>query len=213
MIMSDSRSKHVRRLLSGVVVLLLAATQVFAADKRTIEEEGSIPDWRARWELARTLSYAQKLDESIAQYQKLLKERPDLAQAKAEMATVMFWKGKQKEAMKILEQVSERDMTPEARLVRADILAARGEYAEAERLYREHLSTHANADAVRYKLAETLSWAKKYKESVKEYEVLLSSCPTDIQVRRKYALVLSWMGRHEEAAIELEKTLGKELLQ
>jgi len=55
-----------------------------------------IPDWVARWELARVLSYAKRYDESITEYEKVLKEKPDLTEAKLEMAKVLFWKGDQK---------------------------------------------------------------------------------------------------------------------
>lgn len=207
--MRSANKKNARRLLTSIVILMLVATQALAGEDKTKKEQGEIPDWKARWELARTLSYAKKLDKSIAQYEKLLKEKPELGQAKAEMATVMFWKGKQAEALKILDQVPENELTPEAKLARADIYAAKDEYAKAEELYREHLQSHPEADEVRLRLAETLSWAKKYAESVQEYEAILSNRPKDIQVRRKYALVLSWMGQHEKAAVELEKTLGE----
>ncbi|MFO7870191.1 MAG: tetratricopeptide repeat protein [Kiritimatiellia bacterium] len=208
--MKNTDRKNASRSLTSIVILLLAVTQTLAGEGKTKKEEGEIPDWKARWELARTLSYAKKLDESIAQYEKLLEERPEIGEAKAEMATVMFWKGKQEEALKILEEVPEKELTSEAQLARADIYASKGKYAMAEKLYREHLKDHPKADQVKLRLAETLSWAKKYAESVKEYEAILLNRPKDIQVRRKYALVLSWMGRHDRAAAELEKTLAEE---
>lgn len=193
-----------------LTALLLVCMSAFSAENKEVAEKKDIPAWRARWELARTLSYAKKLDESIAQYEKLLKEKPDLEQAKAEMATVMFWKGKQDEALKILENIPVESMTPEAKRATADLYAAKGKYDKAESLYREHLKTNPKAEDVRFRLAETLSWAKKYKESIKEYETILKSRPDDKQVRRKYALVLSWMGEHEKAAAELKKTLEEE---
>lgn len=208
--MRSCRMLTVTRPSVCLTVLLLVSMSAFAAENKEVAEKKDIPAWRARWELARTLSYAKKLDESIAQYEKLLKEKPGLEQAKAEMATVMFWKGKQDEALKILEDIPIESMTPEARLTTADLYAAKGNYDKAESLYRGHLKANPKAHDVRFRLAETLSWAKKYKESIKEYEMILKSRPDDKQVRRKYALVLSWMGEHEKAAAELKKTLEKE---
>lgn len=58
-----------------------------------------IPDWIARWELAKVLSYLKRYDESIIEYKKLIKEKPDLSEAKIEMANVLVWQGKQNEAL------------------------------------------------------------------------------------------------------------------
>ncbi len=196
------------RLITCIVVFLVLAVNVFCADgSKKIPEKRDIPDWQARWELARTLSYAKKLDESIEQYKKLLSEKPDLEQARSEMATVMFWKGRQAEALKILKKIPTESMTPEAKMTAADIYASNGNYNTAEALYREYLNANPRDDEVRFRMAEMLSWAGKYRESVKEYEIILSSRPKDKQVRRRYALVLSWMGNHEKAAEELKKTL------
>lgn len=188
----------------------LMSLTAFCVENKDVSAKNDIPDWQARWELARTLSYAKKLDEAIEQYEKLLKEKPGLEQAKAEMAALIFWKGKTDEALKIIEGISTDSMTPEARISAADLYAAKGKYDTAESLYREHLQANPADDDVRFRLAEMLGWAKKYQESVKEYEAVLASRPKDRQVRRKYALVLSWMGEYEKAIIELKKSLEKE---
>ena len=64
-----------------------------------------IPDWMARWELARVLSYAGRHEESVTEYRKLLKERPDLPKARIELAKVLFWQKKAGEALAVLEGV------------------------------------------------------------------------------------------------------------
>jgi tetratricopeptide (TPR) repeat protein len=166
-----------------------------------------IPDWLARWELARVLSYVKRYDESIAEYEKVLKEKPDLTEARIEMAKVLFWKGDQKTAARILEQVPPKDMTGETQVLMADLLVARKDYAKAEPLYRSYLDTHPQDQAVRLKLADMLSWQKKYDASLAEYRNILKTRPDDIQVRRRYAFVLIWAGKHAEAAAELKKTL------
>lgn len=195
--------------ISLFVCLFLAVVTIHAEENQpsAASAEQAVPAWKARWELARTLSYAKKLDESIEQYKKLLAEKPDLVEAKAEMATVMFWQGKQKEALKLVETVPREALNPEARLTAADIYAAQGKYDTATTLYLEYLAAKPDDLKARLKLAETLSWAKKYEASLKEYEKILSVIPDDVQVRRKYALVLSWSGKYEKAAEELKKTL------
>lgn len=166
-----------------------------------------IPNWVARWELARVLSYAKRYDESITQYGKLLKEKPDLVEAKVEMAKVLFWKGDQKTAVKILEQVPPKDLKGDTKVLMADLLVAQKDYAKAEPLYEAHLDSHPEDQAARLKLAEMLSWQKKYDASLREYRKILKALPDDIQVRRRYAFVLIWAGKHSEAASELQKTL------
>lgn len=197
---------------AGLILLLAAGGTAFGADPQPQDTAANkdIPDWQARWELARTLSYAKKLDESIAQYAKLLQAKPDLQQARAEMATVLFWKGRQDDALKILERIPPTAMSPETRLTAADLYAAKGDHEAAIALYREYLKTNPKDDDARFRLAEVLSWAKKYNESIKEYEAILAVRPHDKQVRRKYALVLSWMGEYEKATAELKRTLEEE---
>lgn len=166
-----------------------------------------IPDWVARLELARVLSYVKRYDESIAEYEKVLKEKPDLAEAKVEMAKVLFWKGDQQAAVRILEQLPPKDITGDTKVLMADLLVAQKDYVKAEPLYKAYLESHPEDQAVRLKLAEMLSWQKKYDASLAEFRKILKARPDDIQVRRRYAFVLIWAGKHSEAAAELKKTL------
>ncbi len=167
-----------------------------------------IPDWVARWELARVLSYIKRYDESIAEYGKLLKEKPDLVDAKVELAKVLFWKGDGKTAIQMLEQIPPNNITGETKVLMADLYMTQKNYRKAEPLYRAHLDSHPEDQAVRLKLAETLSWEKEYDASLTEYRKILKALPDDIQARRRYAFVLIWAGKHSEAASELKKTLN-----
>jgi tetratricopeptide (TPR) repeat protein len=166
-----------------------------------------IPDWQARWELARVLSYVKRYDESIAEYNKLLKEKPALYEARVETANILFWQGKNAEALKTLEQIPAADITGNTSVLMADLYVIQKQYEKAETLYGEYLAKHPDEHKVRLKLAQTLGWDKKYDQSLAEYRTILQALPDDIQVRRKYAFVLIWSGKHAEAAEELKKTL------
>ena len=166
-----------------------------------------IPDWVARWELAKVLSYVKRYDESIAEYGKLLKEKPGLMEARVELAKVLFWKGDGKTAIQMLEQLPPKHITGETKVLMADLFVAQKDYAKAAPLYKAHLDSHPEDQAVRLKLADMLSWQKKYDASLAEYSKILKARPDDIQVRRRYAFVLIWAGKHSEAASELKKTL------
>ena len=167
-----------------------------------------IPDWVARWELARVLSYAKRYDESITEYGKVLKEKPELVDAKVELAKVLFWKGNDKAAIKILEEIPPENITGDTKVLMADLFVTQKDYGNAEPLYRAHLNSHPEDQSTRLKLAEMLSWQKKYDPSLAEYRKILKAQPDDIQVRRRYAFVLIWAGKHSEAALELKKTLN-----
>jgi len=174
------------------------------AQEGSVEE---IPDWKARWELARLLSYVKRYEESLAEYGKVLKERPDLLEAKLEMATVYAWKGQPDKAFEILGPIPLERIPEDKKVLVADLYTARKEYGKAEPIYRRHLESHPEDLKTRLKLAEILSWTRRYRESLSEYGTILKARPDDIQVRRKYAFVLSWSGRHADAIAELRRTL------
>lgn len=166
-----------------------------------------LPDWKARWELARVLSYVQRYDESIAEYKKVLEEKPGLRQARLEMAKVMAWAGKTDQAQDILESFSREDLDPESRLDLADIYAAQNKYDQAVSIYETYLRNHPDQDQVRLKLAQTLSWASEYERSLRHYEILVGKRPDDNQLRRQYAQVLTWAEQYEQAIEQYRKTL------
>ena len=173
----------------------------------TIAFGEEIPDWTARWELAKVLSYIKRYDESVSQYEKLLKEKPDLVEARLELARVMYWKGDAKGAMGVLEQIPGKNISGDTKILMGDLYMMQNNYQKAEQLYREYLQTHKDDYTVILKLAEMLSWEKQYDASLAEYRKILEALPDETQVRRRYAFVLVWAGKHEEAASELRKTL------
>ena len=148
-----------------------------------------------------------KYDESITEYQKVLREKPDSVEARAELGRVLFWSGQRDKALKTLEMIPPERMDDQSRAVLADLYGAQKQYAKAEALYRDYLAKHPDDLSARLKLAELLSWSKRYPESLGQFEIILRARPNDLQVRRKYALVLSWAGRKAEAIKELRKTL------
>ena len=166
-----------------------------------------IPDWVARWELARCLTILKRYDEAIADYQILLKEKPELHKARLECAQALIWSDKKTEADALLEKIDASQFTLPEQGALADLYVILKKYALAAPLYRAVLAATPEDHKTRLKLAEMLSWEKKYAESLTEYTTLLKALPEDQQIRRKYALVLIWNGQHEAAIPELRKTL------
>lgn len=172
-----------------------------------VPKDDQVPEWKARWELARVLSYAKRYGESVAEYQKVLREKPQLYEAKIEMAKVLYWMGKKEEALRALEEIPTEKLDGQAQSALAEIYIARKQYDKAEPILRGLIAKDPEDHKSRLRLAELLSWNKRYKESIAEYESILNDLPEDKQVRRKYALVLMWSGRHSDAAAQLKKTL------
>lgn len=177
------------------------------AGESIVSKDDQIPEWQARWELARVLSYTKRYNESIAEYRKVIAERQQLYEAKIEMANVLYWMGKKEEALRAFEEVPFEKLDGRAQMTLAEVYIARKQYDKAEPLLRGLIAKDPKDHKARLKLAEMLSWNKRYKESFAEYEAILNDLPDDRQVRRKYGLVLMWSGRHSDAAAQLRKTL------
>ena len=175
--------------------------------KRDTKGDTSISEWKTRLELARALSYTKQYPESIAEYRRVLKMRPDLPQAQLELARVLFWAGKGSEALLEFKHVPVSVLQREDRIVIADLSASAFLYKKAESDYRQLLTELPSDLIVREKLADLLSWNAKYDESLKEYDIILRQSPDNIRVRRKYANVLMWDGQNQKAIEELKKTL------
>ncbi len=198
--------------LIAVLVLLAGPGCPFAGEASGPTEaspvaDREIPDWMARWELARVLSYAGRYEESVIEYRKLLGEKPDLPKAKIELAKVLFWQKKGEKALGVLEGLDTRQLDADSVLLMADIFRNRRSYDRAAPLYREYLQKRPGDNPARLRFAEMLSWEKQYDESLAEYRKILAALPGDVQVRRKYAMVLMWSKRYGEAAAELRRTL------
>lgn len=204
-----------------LTILCLIVTSAQSAEKPQNQSRGfaigkpapsiaagaEIPDWVAQWELARVLSYAKRYDEAVGEYRKLLVKKPDLHEARAELANVLDWQGNREGMRQELERLPLNKVDDKTRLLLAETYVTRKEYGRAEEIYREYLARHGDDQKVRLKLAAMLSWQKRYDASLSEYEKILQARPDDTQVRRQYSFVLIWNGKFNEAAAELRKNL------
>ena len=166
-----------------------------------------IPDWKARWELARLLSYTKRYDDAIYYYRKVMNEKPKMFEIREELARVLYWSGDKKEAMDMMGMVPEEELRDESLIIYGDLYAFEKDYEKAAYFYNKYLEKTPNNPDVRLRLAEVLSWNKDYDASIEAYKKVIEARPDDIQVRRKYALVLSWAQKYNEAIEQLKKTL------
>jgi len=177
---------------------------------KALEPSGTqeIPDWLARWELARVLSYMQRYDEALIEYQRLLAARPDLNEAKLEMARILAWTGQSKQAVAYLEQLPASALGEDGLLILAEVHIADKQWDAAVQLLRNYLAgANVGSRKIRFKLAQVLSWQKNYAAALEQYEILLQEFDDDVQLKRHYGLVLIWAERYEQAVEVLRATL------
>ncbi len=207
------------KLIAALALLLALTAPAWAAPAGPGETSGAtptlgpgvaeIPEWQARWELARLLSYEKRYPEALKEYRLVLAQKPDLQPAKVEMAQVLFWSGREQEALDILQATPREALDDPTRLTLADLLIAQKQYPAAMEVLGDYLSRQPDDLAARLKLADILSWEKRYDASLVEFRRILAARPDDLQVRRKYAFVLIWAGQRAQAEAELRKTLPK----
>lgn len=166
-----------------------------------------VPDWMARLEMARLLSYTERYEESLGAYRKVLEERPDLHEARVEAARVAGWAGRTEAAEEFLKGIPADQRPAESLLLLARAHITREEYAKARPMLLEYLQAHPDDMQARLLLAEMLSWMSKYDDSLAQFERILDARPDDIHVRRKYGFVLGWDGQRDKAIRQLERTL------
>lgn len=169
-----------------------------------------IPDWQARLELARLLTYQKRYEDALSHYHKVLAEKPEMTAVKMEKALVLQYLGRTARALKVMDDMDAADLPPESVKQMADVYTAVKKYKTAEKLYLAYLSEHPGDMTARFKLARLLSWDGRYDKSLAQYERILRSRPDDIQVRRHYAMVLIWAGRQADAIQQLQQTLADE---
>jgi thioredoxin-like negative regulator of GroEL len=186
-----------------------APSQIQAAGSGLPPARDDISDWQARLELAKLLTESGRHAEAAEQYRKILRDKPDLAQARAGLARALFWSGKPDEAAAELSKAPTASLSAEDRLLQAELHLAAGRHEEAIAALRAYLAMRPADVKARLKLADALSWRKRLDESLVEYEKVLAAAPDDQQVRRRYARVLTWAGRNDEAIRELRKSLGQ----
>lgn len=169
-----------------------------------------ISEEQARLELARVLAYAQRYDDSLAEYARVVERRAEDPALRAEYGQVLGWAGRPAEAKAVLAAVPEESLPAVAAVFLADLWLGDERFADAARLYRRVLAERPADHATRFKLARVLSWQEDYAGSLTEFKRLLDALPEDVQVRRHYAQVLGYAGLVDEAIAEWRRTLPTE---
>lgn len=95
-------------------------------------------------------------------------------------------------------------------LIAADEAFARGDHAEALRLYEQVLTMRPNELQALVRAAMLRSWQGDFDEAVRNYERALAVDETNAMARMERAKVLSWSGRSGEAVAAFREILERE---
>lgn len=151
--------------------------------ERAIKEFDAILEKRpndkgTRLDRAKTLNWMRRLDESIPELEKLVKEdnNPDATLALAE---ALNWSGKRAESEKYYRQyLAKRPNDFKARQDFAELLSVTPENRqEAIQLFNKLLDEQPNNDEVRFARAVSLAYIRDYPAAIKDLEPLVEKNP------------------------------------
>ena len=159
--------------------------------KSIVEPNDAISDFDARLGLAQVLSYNKEtLNESLSQYEILIREQPENIQVNRGIAAVYIWLNRYPEARKHLNIVlSQRPDDYESLVSIGDAYIYTGNLNEAITYYKRALSVDPSSIRIRKKLGLALSWAKEDAEAFTLLSGLYRQSPDDKEISIELARI------------------------
>lgn len=206
-----------------VLSTLLLNVSLFAAapgkERRAVPSQGvetkvkqvptngseGVPLWKIHWEKARQSVLAQKYPEALQQFRQALSFKPNLDEARLELAQVLVSMEKWGEAAKELEMVVENQ--PQNLKIKrelADLLTKQKEYRRANELYQWLLQRDPDNLPLRLALANNLQQINESERAMIEWRQVLIRDPQHVEARINLAEALAATRRLDEAVMILE---------
>lgn len=186
-----------------------AASPPAVPGTRIIMKQEETPRWKSKWDLARKFTRQKKYDVALVLYREVLEIKPNLDDARFEMAQILRYMGKDTEAIEALEIFleSKPDRT-DAMLPLAELLAAHENEKRAIKLYEQILLKEpANFSALKG-LGEAYLKLKSYPEASNYLLKALSLNPRDVDLIYKMAICLDNLGKYGEAVAYYQRLIG-----
>lgn len=195
------------KIAAGLIISLLvfgSAAAVSAADNGKTEivpPNERISDFSARREMAQSLAQQEAtLDQSVQEYKRLLKLKPDIAGFIIEAADVFLRAGKRQRALALCNQAADMSSeTPETSLELALRYASLGHSSAAMRTLRHALSNSLSKSEKPLRIASIYESCGFFYEAEKLYRKYLDTHPRDWQVWLRLGGLLRSSGRFAEA--------------
>ncbi len=151
-------------------------------------------------DLAITLSWNNKFEQSLSAYEKALSIDGKNISALNGYAKVLSWVGDFKKSLETYEKIIK--LEPEnisALNDYAKVLAWTGKYETALAIYDKVLKIEKNNLNALSGKAKIYSWTNKYEKALTIYKSILKIDENNIPALNGYASVLSWMKKYDEA--------------
>lgn len=158
------------------------------------------PDHRpARLSLAQVLSFSRSYNESVTEYDRLLRQDASDLEPLLESARVLGWAGNYAESIVRYQRYLEANPDLEARLGLARVYMWDGQHEAALREFTGLRQALPDSREVMLERGRMLAYTRRYPQAVEQYDQALASFPDDPEILYAKGQVLYWTGRLEEA--------------
>lgn len=166
-------------------------------------EDKLSPAWKATWDRARQLYRESKYRESLVQYEVLLAQKENLAEARWEYASILLGQKRWQQAASQLESLLAHDPgNRQYRMAAARVYLESGKGARAIELYRQLYDSDPEgpeSTPALEGLVRALEGNGATSELAPYLEILAARNSADMELQRKLAALLLEIGRFEEA--------------
>lgn len=164
------------------------------------KEADSLPFWKNLWDEARLSARNGNYKQAVQKYNLLLKHKPEINEARWELAVVLLHLGENEQGVRNLELLVEAVPDKPDYLNRlASVLAERGHCERAVDLYSRSNDIKPDDESVLSGLATCLITLNKKKEAMPFLEKLYGQKKTDQNIRKRLALLYYDLGLYGKA--------------
>lgn len=154
------------------------------------------------WLEAGVLGWSGRHEESVAHYEGLIANHPELAdRVRVDLGAQRLWAGDPRGALRDAEaELAKNPFNEKARRLRALALARSDKYRDALEAYDRLLSKSPDDVELQLDRATVLGWMGKNEEAVEAYAHILDEHPQELRARIGLAQNENWRGNHRRAA-------------
>ncbi|MEW6184336.1 MAG: tetratricopeptide repeat protein [Thermodesulfobacteriota bacterium] len=164
-----------------------------------------VPLWNFHWEKARQAALAQKYSEAVQSFHQALTLKPNLDEARLELAQVLRTMERWAEASKELGIVAENQpLNSRIQKDLADLLSQQKEYRRANERYQWLLQKDPDNLSLRLSLASNFYQLNELEKALIEWRQILIRDPQHLEARIHLADVLGATRRLDESTMILE---------
>ncbi len=164
-----------------------------------------VPLWKIHWEKARQSVLLKKYPEAVLDFQKALALKPNLDEARLELAQVLVTQERWGEAVTELEAVAEHQpLNQKVQKDLADLLSRKKEFRRAIERYQWLLQRDPDNLQIRLSLASDYFQINELEKALIEWRQVLIRDPQHVEARTHLAEVLAATRRLDESIILLE---------